>query len=351
MPYPYLEVSGTPREMGRQHGVQAYERVHGFLEYLYRGARRPQNEVLQAAASFLPLFQQHCPVVLEEVHGLAEGAEVRFEEALLLQLRGEVLPHLPAAGCTTFAVAGGQTRDGGLLIGQNSDVDPAMQPFFQVVKLLPAHGPRLLMWTLAGQLGYHGLSEWGVAHFANSLAGGPVAGAAPGHPTGLSHYPIKRRLYEARSQAEVLNLWRSLPVCSSGNYMMAAGPALFDVEVTPAGIAVLEDPGCGFLAHANHFLSSEFRTPETDAAALRDSFARQQRMTELLAAQCGALTGAAMRTLLADHHGRPHGICRHGANEENGMTTAAGLIAEPREGKLHVSWGPPCQGDWTCYKL
>jgi isopenicillin-N N-acyltransferase-like protein len=348
MPFPYVEVAGTPYEMGREHGRQASAQIAGLVDYLVTGSGRSREEVLRAALRFQPLFQAHCPALLEEVRGLAEGAGLRFEEALLLQIRGETAPLLQEEACTTFAVSGRHTRDGGILIGQTSDMGREMERFFIVLRLAPAGGPRVLMWTLAGQLGYHGLNEHGVAHFANSVSGGPVPGS---HPGGLPHYPVKRRLYECRTRAEVLAAWGALPVCSSGNYMMASGdPSIFDVEATPEGFALLEDAGAGYLAHANHFLSREYRTAETDAAALPDSFPRQERMAALLRERLGEWTADAMKQALADHQGLPSSICRHEETGARRMGTVAGLVAEPGAGRLHVSRGNPCDGDWTCYE-
>jgi isopenicillin-N N-acyltransferase like protein len=349
MPFPYVEVSGSPYRMGCQHGRRAGAQVAAFVDYLVRASGREREEVLRAAARFRPLFERHCPVLLEEVRGLADGAGLRFEEALLPQIRGEIARVPAETACTTFAVAGRHTPDGGRLIGQTSDMHPETDPYFLVLHLAPDGGPRLLIWTFAGQLGYHGVSEHGTAHFANSLSGGPVASGVPG---GLPHYPVKRRLFECRTRAEVLRMWEELPVCSSGNYMLAAGDgALFDLEVTPTGTALLEDAGEGFLAHANHFLSPAFRTPETDAASLPDSFARQERMTALLRERSGALCVDAMKEILSDHHGTPHSVCRHAVEGDPPMTTVAGLIAEPGGGRLHVSRGAPCRGDWAVYSL
>src|SRR5437867_557420 len=109
MPFPYIEASGSPWEMGRQHGRQAAERAAALVEFLITAAGQPgpgqpdgrsREEVLAATKRFLPLFEEYCPAVLEEVRGLAEGAELRFEEALLLQIRGEVSPLLREEGCT-----------------------------------------------------------------------------------------------------------------------------------------------------------------------------------------------------------------------------------------------------------
>jgi isopenicillin-N N-acyltransferase-like protein len=348
MPFSYLEVSGTPFELGCQHGELAREQVRGFADYLLRTAGASRNRVLAATHRFLPLFQRHCPTLLEEARGLAEGARVTFEEALLLQIRGEIAGVLGAEGCTTFAVEGRHTTSGGILIGQTSDMAPELEQYFLVLRLTPSEGPRILMWTFAGQLGYHGLNEYGVAHFANSLAGGPLPATRPG---GLPHYPVKRCLYECRTREEVLEHWRRLPVCSSGNYMLAAGdPAIFDVEATPAGMAVLEASE-GFLAHANHFLSAEFRTPETDAQSLPDSFLRQERMTALLRARAGSIDVAALKAILSDHQHHPQSICRHEGPGTGRMSTVAGLIAEPGAGRLHVARGQPCRGDWATYQL
>lgn len=347
MPFPLIEAGGTPYELGFLHGEQAREQVRAFVEHVIRAARRPREDVLLATHRFAPLFERYCPALLDEVKGLAAGAGLTFEEALLPQIRGEITGALDEA-CTTFAVAGERTESGGILIGQTSDMDAEMERHFIVLRLQPAHGPRIVMWTFAGQLGYHGLNEYGVAHFANSLSGGPPPETRPG---GLPHYPVKRRLYECRTRADVLAMWAALPICSSGNYMVAtAGPAIFDVEATPAGFAVLEATD-GLLAHANHFLTPSFRTEATDAQSLPDSFCRQARMEDRLRERSSPITVQSMQEALADHQGHPSSICRHEEPGEGRMVTVAALIAEPGAGRLHVSRGQPCRNDWRIYQV
>jgi isopenicillin-N N-acyltransferase-like protein len=348
MPFPFIEASGTPFEMGQSHGEQARDQIRAFVDYLIRNAGRPRDGVLRATHRFLPLFERYCPALLEEVEGLAAGAGLTLEEALLPQIRGEIQGVLPEHACTTFAVDGTRSATGGTLIGQTSDMAAELEQYFVVLRLCPDTGPRLLMWSFAGQLGYHGLSEYGVAHFANSVSGGPPPGTTPG---GLPHYPVKRRLYECRSRAEVMEMWRVLPVCSSGNYMLATPePAIFDVEATPAGVEVLE-PVEGVLAHANHFLHPRWRTEATDALSLPDSFQRQARIEELLRSHEGRITLGILQNALADHHGYPCSICRHEHTGDHPMVTVAALIAEPVAGFLHVARGRPCQREWNTYQV
>jgi isopenicillin-N N-acyltransferase-like protein len=211
--------------------------------------------------------------------------------------------------------------------------------------------PAVLLWTFGGQIGYHGLNAAGVAHFANSLGGGPAWRFA------LPHYPVKRMMLEQQSLDGVLELLGRVPVCSSGNYVLCDGAGrIGNVELTPEGFALLEDEA-GYLVHTNHFLCGPYRCPANDAASVPDSFPRLRRMRKLVAGQLGRLTVENLKTILADHEGQPTAICRHPHNGPDHSSvsargrTVASLIAEPAEGRLHVSRGNPCQADYATYTL
>ena len=347
--YPLVEVSGTPYQMGYAHGRQAADRVVRFVEMLTEGHDR--QRVLGAVRWFVPLFEKHCPHLVAEIRGLADGAAVSLEEAYLLQIRGEVLGAMDLGGCTTFAIGPDGTAAGSRLIGQNSDMGHAQEEVGIVLHAVPDRGPRLLMWTFGGQLGYHGMNSVGVAQFANSLSGGP------GWRLGLPHYPLKRRMLEQTTVDEVLAQMDAMPVSSNGNYMLTGGCArIVDVELTPEGYATIDPDERAFLVHANHFLSDRFRTPDTDTEALPDSLHRQRRMTDLIATRWGHITVDDMKEFLSDHQDGPKSICRHDTDEafDRAMTvgkTVASLIAEPDAGRLHVATGNPCEGRWAAYEV
>jgi isopenicillin-N N-acyltransferase-like protein len=349
--YPFFSAAGTHRELGRQHGEQARPRVHGFLDFLGRLLKLSREQMRARALRFRPLFERHCPHLLDEVEGLAEGAGVAVADALAVQLRGE-LGQLDEGGCTTFVLSRAATSTGQVLIGQNSDIEPDYEEFAYVLKLEPAGKPAVLMWTFGGQFGYHGLNSAGVAHFANSLGGGPPWRFA------LSHYPVKRMMLEHQRLADIRALLDRVPVCSSGNYVVCDGDGMIaDIELTPEGYHLFEGDGRGFLAHANHFLCAAHATPANHQASLPDSFVRQERITALLASKEGRVTVEDMKRFLADHHGQPTSICRHphdGPDHPSvtarGRTTAS-LIAEPAAGRMHVCRGNPCAGAYQTYEL
>jgi isopenicillin-N N-acyltransferase-like protein len=349
--YPCYSAKGTPRDLGRQHGAQARTQIQGLLDYLGYTLKLSRTQLHIRALQFLPLFEQYAPHLMEEIHGLAQGAGIPLAEALAAQIRGE-LAQVQDESCTTFVVSSRGAASGQILIGQNSDVEPALEEFAYVLRLEPVDRPGMLMWTFGGMIGYHGLNAAGIAHFANSLGGGPA------WKMGMPHYPVKRLMLEQRSLDHVLAVLRHVPVCSSGNYVLCDGTGrIADIELTPDGFALLDDQGEGFIAHSNHFICSPYACQATDEASVPDSADRLTRMRTLLAGRVGKMTVEDVKTFLADHERAPTSICRHPHDGPDHPSvsargrTVASLIAEPAVGRMHISRGNPCCAGYTTYKL
>ncbi len=349
--YPLIEASGSPIELGRQHGEQAATQIDGYLDFLARSMRLTREQLRQRTLRFLPLFEKFCPDLVDEMTGLAEGAMLVFADSIVAQMRGE-LAQVADGGCTTFAIGPRGTEEKQTFVGQTSDNPPEIEQFGYVLKLRPTGKPQVLMWTFGGMLGYHGINEHGVSHFANALGGGPKWKFA------LSHYPLKRLILEQRSMADVLKLMQSFPVCSNGNYMLADGAgAILDVEFTSDGPFMIADRDTGFLVHSNHYLCSEHACEANLDQSLSDSFPRLDRMKSLIGEKFGAIALADVQRFLSDHHGHPVGICRHphdGPSESmlgNSGKTVAALIAEPEKRCLHIALGNPCENPFVTYSL
>lgn len=349
--YPVYEASGTATDLGEQHGEQARLRINAFLGWLCETQKISERDLAVRAGRFRGLFRKWCPHLLDEIAGLARGADVSENLALACQLRGELMQN-SAEGCTTFAASGIATADGNTLIGQNCDLEAELREFAYVLHLTPDDRPEIIMWTFGGMIGYHGVNEYGIAHFANSLGGGPEWQFA------LSHYPLKRMILEQRHLDDVRQLIRDVPVASSGNYMLSDGSgAIADIEVTPRGATEIARPHTGFLAHTNHFLCGVYACEENWRRSLPDSHPRHVRAESFLAQRAGQLTLQDAKDLLADHSDFPVSICRHpheGAGDPvlpASGRTIAGLIAEPQHGRFHVCSGNPCEQQFDVYEL
>lgn len=351
---PLIEVHGDPYERGVQHGRQAGDLIARYASVLLEtiageaslraldresGATLSRESLLERAMAFLPQMEAFAPQLVEEIRGIADGARVPFAEALLCNVRAEVMG-LQSEACTSFAVGRQASGDGSILLGQNSDQSPLNRDLQVVLRVKPDDGPACLMATFAGLVGYPGLNEAGVSFFQNALST-PVW-----RREGMPHYLLKRVLLEQTRLEDCLAVFRRARLCSSANYVLADRKAVVDVESTPDGFAVLptEDD---LVSHGNHFLHPTFQSQEALLPRLPDSARRQPRLRSLLLAKHGALTLDDVKAALADHDGYPVSICRH----EAGLATIASIIAEPDHGRLHVAAGNPCEQEYVTYSL
>ncbi|MFC1541471.1 C45 family autoproteolytic acyltransferase/hydrolase [Candidatus Latescibacterota bacterium] len=337
--FPLIEVSGNSYDMGYQHGTQTAGIVERYLVWIEIMTGKSRDVLCRNAMKFLPYFESFSPSFVDEIRGLAEGADISFEEAMLCQVRGEAA-NVQEGGCTAFAVKGSVTLDGQTLAGQNQDLPVEYADVSILLKVKPNDGrPRAIMFTFAGQLGFTGMNEHGVAHFLNMVYDFKWR-------LGLNHYPIKRVMLEKRTTAECIELFAKNRTCSARNHLLCDGSgSITDVEVRPEGIAVFKDEHPDCVVHANHYVTPEFSGYET--LTLPDSPHRFSRMHELIEKNWGSITVDTMKNILADHDRHPVGICRH----EPGMHSISGYIAEPAKHLFHVRRGHGCLGNWQAYEV
>jgi len=338
--FPYVEAAGSAYAMGYQHGEQAAALIQRYLLLTERVTGLARDHLCRNALAFLPLIEQLSPAYVEEVRGLGAGAGLSFEEALLCQARAEAAYQNPE-GCTAFALTGEATADHQPLAGQNQDLPPEYGDVAILLHVKPSDGrPRALIFTFAGQLGYVGMNQFGLALFANALYDYQWQ-------LGLPKYPMKRAILEQPTVAAAVELLSRLRLCSANNLVLADGQGqIADVEVRPEGIALFADSHPGRRVHTNHHVTPEFEALETNSLA--DSCPRLDRMNALIQEHWGRLTVERLQTFLADHANDPGGICRHG---ESGFHSISGYIAEPARGVLHVRRGHGCLGSWHTYTV
>ena len=338
--FPVVEVSGNAYEMGYQHGTQASDLIRSYLRLIERLTNLPRDILCRNAMAFLPRMETLSPAFVEEVRGLANGAKISFEEAVLCQARAEA-GQVSEGGCTAFAITGQATTDGQPLAGQNQDLEPEYADVAIILRVKPNDGrPKAIMFTFAGQLGYCGMNEYGLTHFANALYD---FNWQPGIP----HYPLKRVMLEQHTVDQCVDLLAQHRACSAANAVIADSQGgIADVEVRPEGISRFEDDHTDWLIHANHYLTPDYAPYETNS--LPDSCPRLERMRLLIREQWGRLDVDTIKSILADHEGDPGGICRHG---EAKMHSISGYIAEPTKRLFHVRRGHGCLGSWKTYEV
>jgi isopenicillin-N N-acyltransferase-like protein len=161
-PFPLIEVWGQPRERGRRYGRAAAGRIRLGVEHYaaqLATAAFPWSAIRELVHGHLPRIDAFDPAYLEEMRGIAEGAELDFEAIVLLNARTEILRSAQrrkiaeeADGCTGVVVLPEAAQGRRLIHAQNWDWKIECAETAVVLRILREDGPDLLTFTEAGGL-------------------------------------------------------------------------------------------------------------------------------------------------------------------------------------------------------
>jgi isopenicillin-N N-acyltransferase-like protein len=157
-------------------------------------------------------------------------------------------------------------------------------------------------------------------------------------------------MLECASADEAAEHVKTMDGPAVGSFLLidAAG-RIRNLEILPQALAVVARDR-GVFAHANHCLDPGVKAHEVEQLPSPGSPGRCARMQALLESAAGRVTVEDIKRMLADHAGRPKPLCRHATSAAEWETTSA-LIAEPASRTLHLSYGPPCEGRFSTYRL
>jgi isopenicillin-N N-acyltransferase-like protein len=330
-----ITASGEHWELGFHHGRAAQDLISSVYELRMKVASRGATvrSVLDQAITYVPFVERHAPELLDEVRGIGEGAEIGFERALFLQVASELEPK-PEGGCSSF---GTSLVALGPIVAQNWDTTEDYVGKEVVLRLRPRGKPALMMFTIAGVIGYIGQNEHGVGQVANSLY-------SDSRRTGLSGYFIMRKFLEARSVDEAVSWLRGVKIGSNGNYLLGdASGSVADVELGGGTFQVMYHRA---QVHTNHYLGTGWKAKDRAMVVLPDSYPRYLRMAELLAD--GRDRSRALAAL-KDHKGFPVGVCRH--QRAPGLRTTASVVHELGARQMLVCCGNPCRAPYRRFAL
>lgn len=203
-----LHVAGTPYEMGYQHGVLLRPQINQLIARLYAvGAAQalldPDRAALAKVKEAYERCLPHIPEnILEELRGLADGAQVPLEQVRTTNMIPELFH------CSGFAVWGRATKDGVLYHGRI--LDYAMELGYHQYALLIVARPQ----------GKHAFINVGYCGFVGSVTGtndqqvsfGEMGGGGVGLWDGIPmSFLMRKGLEEADSLEEGVAIFRDTP--------------------------------------------------------------------------------------------------------------------------------------------
>ena len=356
-----LRLPGAPRVRGRAHGETLRDRIGELLErwgdnleQVHRLDRHRYTELLFARTGYLIALTHHAPRIVEEIAGIAEGADVDYLTLLAFQHVNEEFEAAPAfakeAGygeaCTTIALDPTRTRPA--MIAQNLDLAEYLDGF-QILLRMPCDksAGEILTLSVPGMVSLMGMNSFGFAVCDNTL------GQLRTDPSGLPIFAVYRLLLESASLSDARALVQNTPHAVGLNWVMgdADGVCMIERSAREAALHAPVRPAPAY--HTNHPLScSDWREEFGPGATSR---ARPARSTYLrFAAVHQRLQGRNaddlaipdLKEILSSQDDDAYPVSRGGgANLEDqpiGFTLACNIFELRKNApQWHIASGPP----------
>jgi isopenicillin-N N-acyltransferase-like protein len=344
-----VEVSGTPYEMGFQYGSACPE-IGKMFDMTCKALELERDAAISLTPKYIPFIEAYSPDIADEMKGMAEGAKVDLREIVFLNIWYE-LSSRGLMGCTSFAASGEATSNGELIIGQNLDMIPAWEEMLVLLRMKPTKGPNVLAVTIAGLLGLLSLNSAGLALDGNMLAHRDFMGFSEGVP----HMVWVRKAQSSENIGKAIGAIATAKKtgCAVNTLLGSQEGDIVDIEVTPDDLGFLY-PQKGWIVHSNHFYTERFKNRDLMGTIYPDSYVRSHRLATLMERHRSKLSVDIMKKLLSDHNNYPDSICRHVDSEtplKLQMKTVASLISYPKEQKMYLAHGNPCENEYIEYKL
>ncbi|QKJ86909.1 peptidase C45 [Paramixta manurensis] len=364
-PFPLIEISGSPFVRGQQYGEQARTRIHASvaiygdqLDDLQISA--PQRH--QLIDGFSALIRDFDADYLEEMRGIAEGANVPLEAIVMINARTEVIaqarrlqdyatPHDNQIkdGCSGAVILPARSAHGKLIHGQNWDWRAECAESSVVVRIRRDNGPDVLTFVEAGGLARSGMNSTGIAITANYLRCERDY-TQRGVPLSL----IRRKALEQQHMALAMRVVATTPKSCSNNMILSTKEGFaIDFECAPDECFTLY-PQEGLLVHANHWesLAARCKVREEGIEASPDSLYRSWRVSQLLA-KTALPDEETMKQAFFDDFGAPYSVCRPprpGFSSDLSATVAM-IVMTPADGVMDVAPLPAINKTFTRYSL
>jgi hypothetical protein len=263
---PVVIVSGNAFEMGVQYGQQARDLIARNIAII-KSRTLPiwgsWDEIIKKMDLYEGIVDEKAPEIVEMWKGIAEGANLSYDDILLINLSLPLMIMAPSElvseekeQCSHISVWGNATKDKKLIAGANLDQGWNTGSYTVVLIAYPEKGNAFITtppWAgeVAGSLGMNskGLVTLGSAGQAAREEDGQI-----GFPNFAAKIKI---LLECDTIEQAKDEYLSLHNCCAENAHFADRNGAYVIEYTPAVEAVRKPGDFGendYLIAANHFI-------------------------------------------------------------------------------------------------
>ncbi|HPS41661.1 MAG TPA: C45 family autoproteolytic acyltransferase/hydrolase [Anaerolineaceae bacterium] len=353
-PLQLIEVKGSHVSMGRQLGEgmrapiqHSIENARILIDGLFDTLQLNWEGAKNQARKYMPFAQERYPQYVDELAGMAEGANVNLTELMVVNaLEAVTMDALHLTKCTSLAVNGDSTSTRQVLVAHNEDWLPEDEPDVYIIRMKPEDEPAILAMSYGGLLPNVGLNEAGIAQCCDTVYPSDTR-------IGIPRVVVSRAVLAARTIGQAIRS-TLVPLRAAGyNHLLAhESGELYNVEVSAHAFDVLYGlEGC--LVHTNHYLSPKMIPIEDNSDELVHTRVRYFRALHLLK-QRRSHSVETIQEILCDHVNFPDSICNHSIfdlDPRDREKTVVSLVMNLTERSMQVAWGNPCKNKYHTYQL
>lgn len=341
--FPYLEVSGTHREVGAAIGGRFKDEIFRRVNW-QRTVVPNYEQILVDSEPYYNAAKESFPQLVDELEAMAGAADVPIPDTFFINNRDffdpseDLVPEKRDPDRCTIVVSFNKE---GAIVGHNEDwtspVDDFLLDDMYVLKAVIGDTTILgLEYTTELPGDVANMNSWGLVQCINEL----MADGQVGVPKNF----IARAVLECKTLDEAEKIIVGTNRASGFNHVVVQDHEVRNFETAGLAMAIQRIKGAPFV-HTNHYVApemgafEEFHTPSSEA--------RYKRAKELIKNDMGEDEVVA---LLSDGQNEQYPICRHGVDFKNGKTVS-GLVFNPAKKEVFISYDHPCAGEFTRYNL
>jgi isopenicillin-N N-acyltransferase-like protein len=350
---PLIEIYGSHRQMGQQMGEacapqvkHSIDNARKLLAEAYDTLQLTWDGAKIQARKYLPFAEERYPRYIEEIKGISEGANVDFDDLVVINAMEAVTNDaLHLTKCTSMAVNQERTANGHVLVAHNEDWLPEDEPDVFILRAKPENEPAFLAMTYGGLLPNVGFNSAGIAQCCDSV-----------YPSdsriGIPRIILSRAVLSARTPSEAIRHALVAHRAAGYNHLLVhESGEIYSVEVSARQFALLYGEN-GYLVHTNHYVDPKMQTVECDPDELVSTRVRYFRALRLIKSQ-PMQTVNLLQNIQRDHINYPDSICNHDVDSDwlDRQKTITALVMDLTTHQMHATWGNPCCNPYNTYQL
>jgi len=353
MKFKEITVRGTPYERGFTYGQLCRDEINVSIrgyEILFKETKGISwEDARKISEYYLSLLRDSEPDYVEEMRGIAEGAEVDLLDIAAFNSRTEIIyaqaEKTDVSECTTISLMAPATEGGRVIAAENWDYSTMLRNSLVIVHVYQDEKPDFVMVTEAGMIGGIGMNDCGIAVLLNALTTTVPC-------QGIPLRARMRAMLEAENLGDAYVKGSCEPV-SVANLIATHkdGVAIgFEMDSQTVEPLIPED---GVLVHTNHYIGPKMYLAH-DVNHRGSSYIRLQRIRTLVKERHGKITIEDVKSMLRDHGGYPYSICDHENPKDAPMdrdATNFGIIMDLTDNCIYLAPGNPCENEFEKYYI